>query len=130
MPDRGERSRRRFLRLVGAGTAVGVAGCGGQQQNGTPAGGPGEGTPDLSGPVPEEYRTATSLGGRERDPDALDAKAEVSYQSQPNQGNQCSGCIFYIPDMDGDGLGACSEVDGLIEPEGWCVDFAPTGDGG
>lgn len=83
------------------------------------------GTPALSGPVPDVYRTATSLGGTERNPDSLQPKNAVQYQSQPKNGQQCSGCMFYIPDKNGDGLGACSIVQGYIEPKGWCVSYSP-----
>jgi len=49
----------------------------------------------------------------------------VNYQDSPNEGNQCSGCTFYIPNKNGDGLGACAIVAGAIDPEGWCVSYAP-----
>lgn len=83
------------------------------------------GTPALSGPVPAVYRTATSLGGSERNPDSLAPKSAVQYQSHPKNGQQCSGCVFYIPDKNGDGLGACSIVEGYIQPEGWCISYNP-----
>ena len=80
---------------------------------------------DLSGPVPNAYRTATSLGGSKRNPDSLQSKSAVQYQSQPNDDQQCSACMFYIPDKNNDGLGACSIVEGFIQPEGWCISFSP-----
>jgi hypothetical protein len=108
-------SRRRFLVLAGTACAGAIAGCSG--------GGDGNGS-DL-GPVPSEYETATSIGGTQRDPESLSTKNAVDYQSSPNAGNQCSGCTFYIEDIDGDGVGACAIVEGEIEPEGWCASFAP-----
>jgi len=80
---------------------------------------------DLSGPVPTAYRTASSQGGTERNPDSLQSKEDVEYQSQPKDSQQCSGCLFYIPDENGDALGACSVVEGYIEPEAWCVSYSP-----
>lgn len=106
--------RREVLRAAGIASLVGLAGCttGGGGQSGE--------TNDLSGPVPEEYRTATSIGGLERDPEQLYSKSGVSYQSEPKNGHQCANCVYYIPDKNGDGLGACTKVKGDIEPDGWC----------
>ncbi|PSP82356.1 hypothetical protein BRC83_09530 [Halobacteriales archaeon QS_1_68_17] len=133
-----EIERRRLLALVGIGATTGLAGCGGGGGEG------GEDTPQettepaaTSPPtettaagttaggeeVPEEYRTATAISGSQRDPDALSSKDAVNYQSEPNEGNQCSGCQFYIPDKNGDGLGACSIVAGTIDPNGWCTSY-------
>lgn len=83
------------------------------------------GTPALSGPVPEVYRTATSQGGTKRSSDALQPKNAVQYQTQPKNSQQCSGCMFYIPDKNGDGLGACSVVEGYIQPAAWCASYSP-----
>jgi hypothetical protein len=90
---------------------------------------PATGTPALSGPVPAVYRAATNQGGAERNPDSLQSKNAVQYQSQPKSGQRCSGCLFYIPDKNGDGLGACSVVEGYIQPEGWCVSYSPSQNG-
>lgn len=149
MSDREEKTRRYVLRLTGATTIAGLAGCagggqrsdgqqGGQrgggrrdggQQGGQQGGGGGQqGTRRQSGrglgPVPDEYETATAQGGMQRDPEKLQTKQALNYQSTPNDGEQCSDCRFYIPDKNGDGLGACTLVEGKIEPEGWCVSFA------
>lgn len=144
MTDDDGETRRRFLLLATAGAAGGLAGCGGGGDGGDGGGGNGDGetgspsptetagngggtgTPE---PVPSEYETATSLGGTRRNPNALSSKAAVEYQSTPNNGNQCSGCQFYIPDMNGDGLGACAIVAGPIDPEGWCVSYSATESG-
>ncbi|WP_080503486.1 high-potential iron-sulfur protein [Halococcus thailandensis] len=83
------------------------------------------GTPALSGPVPDVYRTATSQGGTKRSSDALQPKNAVQYQTQPKDSQQCSGCIFYIPDKNGDGVGACSVVEGYIQPTAWCASYSP-----
>jgi hypothetical protein len=83
------------------------------------------GAPDLSGPVPSVYRTATSQGGTDRNPDSLQSKDAVEYQSRPKDNEQCSGCLFYIADKNGDGLGTCSVVEGYIEPKAWCVSYSP-----
>ena len=82
-------------------------------------------TTNLGGPVPNAYRTATSLGGTERNPDSLQSKRAVQYQPTPKDGQRCADCMFYIPDKDGDELGACGIVEGLIQPAAWCVSFSP-----
>jgi len=80
------------------------------------------------GPVPEEYRTALSLGREERDPDDLTAKADVGFSeydeadeySLHEPGMCCVNCADYIPDKNGDTFGACAEVEGYIAVEDWC----------
>jgi hypothetical protein len=73
--------------------------------------------------VPDSYATATAIGGSERDPDSLSSQEVVQYQPEPNEGEQCSNCQYYIPDKNSDGVGACSIVEGTIDPEAWCVSF-------
>jgi hypothetical protein len=53
------------------------------------------------------------------------AKAEVSYQDHPNQGQQCSGCQFYQPPTDSGNAGSCSKVKGKIAPDAWCSLYSP-----
>lgn len=123
-----EGSRRQFLRAAGAAAAVGVAGCsggggGGSGGSGGGSGGSGGGNGNGLGPVPDEYATATSQGGVDRNPDSLTKKSTVSYQSQPKDGSKCADCRFYIPDKNGDDLGACAIVEGKIEPSGYCTSF-------
>lgn len=134
MSERKEKTRRYFLRLTGATTIAGLAGCSGGGDGGGGGGGGGgqgggsgggQGDQDL-GPVPDEYKTATAQGGMTRDEANLQTKEALSYQSTPKNGQQCSDCRYYITDKNGDGLGACTLVEGKIEPEGWCVSFAPT----
>lgn len=111
MFDPDDETRRQFLRLTGVATVASVAGCSG--------GGGGD-----TGGVPEEYATATSQGGQERDPENLQTKESLNYQSSPKNDQRCSGCQFYIPDKNGDGLGACTLVEETIDPEGWCVSYS------
>jgi len=81
------------------------------------------------GPVPEEYRTALSLGDEERDPDDLTAKADVGFSeydeadeySAHEPGMCCANCADYIPDKNGDTFGACAEVEGYIDGADWCT---------
>jgi hypothetical protein len=108
-------SRRSILRQVGSLSLVGVAGCIG-------AAGPKE----LEGPVPAAYRTATSQGGTKRDPGTLTSKGGANYSSAVGERKQtCATCRYYIPDRNGDGLGACSVVEGYTEPDAWCAIYAP-----
>lgn len=81
-------------------------------------------TEDL-GPVPEEYETAEDVSGNQRNPDSLMEYDDVNYQSEPVGNQRCDGCRYWIPDMNDDGLGACSLVAGEIEPNGWCSSYAP-----
>jgi len=129
--DTSQYDRRTLLRLLGSGSALALAGCGGDGGDG------GDGADDTGTPtetpsdtVPEQYRTATALGGQQRDPNGLSTKDAVSYQSQPKDGQQCSGCRFYIEDQNGDGQGACAIVEGNIDPSAYCVSYAPVQDGG
>jgi hypothetical protein len=121
-----DRSRRRFLQIAGTTTAVAVAGCSG----GDGADGDGDGGPTATGTpagdeVPSAYETATSLGGTARDPDSLSTKAAVDYRNEPSDGDRCSGCTFYVEDRNGDGLGACAIVEGNVDPDAYCVSYAP-----
>jgi hypothetical protein len=52
------------------------------------------GTPDLSGPVPDTYRTATDQGGTERNPNSLQTKSAVQYQSQPQNNQRSAWQLF------------------------------------
>lgn len=114
MSERYDLSRRAVLHLLGAGALTGLAGCASNSQN-----------DKLSGPVPNAYRTATSLGGMKRDPDSLRSKDGANYQSNGPEQSKCANCRYYIPDKNGDGLGACSMVEGYIEPKAWCSLYAP-----
>lgn len=118
MNSRTEADRRRLLALVGTGFASGLAGCSGGDGGDTATA-----TASDDG-VPSEYETATSLGGTERNPDGLSSQDAVNYQNEPQDGQQCSGCRFYIEDMHDDGLGTCAIVSGTIDPEGYCVSYA------
>jgi hypothetical protein len=124
--------RRRLLALVGSGLVTGLAGCsggggdggggdGGDGGGGDGGGGGGDGGDDT---VPAEYETATALGGTQRNPDGVSSKEAVNYQDQPQDGQQCSNCRYYIEDKNGDGMGACTLVAGNIAPEAYCVSYA------
>jgi hypothetical protein len=99
--------------VLGGISLVGLAGCASD----------GSGYEDLQGPIPDEYRTATAQGGTERSQNNLQSKAGVNYHEA--QGTTvCENCIHYIPDMNDDDLGACSLVEGYIEPNAWCTIYA------
>lgn len=137
-------SRRNYL-VAAAGLAA-LSGCAGDTDegdgNGDPDEEPGEGDdgdeelPEgvsaeefESGPVPEVYLSATSLGGESRDPDGLSAKADVAFteyeaarETDAHQpGTCCANCADYVPDENGDGFGACAEVEGYVGGDDWCV---------
>ena len=53
---------------------------------------------------------------------AQDQKIEqnlVQYQEMPKDGAKCSGCVNWVPPN------ACKIVNGTINPNGWCVAYAP-----
>lgn len=128
-------SRRRFLAAAGTGVVALIAGCSGGDGGGGTASPTPTPTPTSTptptegddggdgGEVPESEATATALGGQKRNPDQLSSQEAVSYQDQPKDGQQCSGCTYYITDKNGDGKGACAIVEGVIDPEGWCVSY-------
>ena len=51
--------------------------------------------------------------------DPLQSQESVSYQTMPNDGQQCSGCKNFISG------GTCKIVAGAISPRGYCVAFEP-----
>ncbi|QSG06614.1 high-potential iron-sulfur protein [Halapricum desulfuricans] len=99
-------TRRRFVAGVTTATAIALAGCSGGGDDGG---------------VPEAYRTATSIGGDQRDPDSLSGKDAASYRDSPSEDRQCSNCRFYVEDRNDDGVGACTRVAGEIEPDAYCA---------
>ena len=46
-------------------------------------------------------------------------QAQVQYQNMPKDGAKCSLCVNWVAPN------ACKIVAGTINPEGWCVAFAP-----
>ena len=128
-----EKTRRRFLQLAGSAAIVGIAGCTGGD------GGAGEEEEELpegvseeefeKGPVPEQYRTASSQADEERNPDSLVTKESVKFQEAADaveaglaeEGQSCENCAEFIPDKNGDGFGACAKVEGYIGAEDWCA---------
>lgn len=128
MEDESDRSRRRFLRITGGGSIIGLAGClasGEEWEN--PTDRPDDWCyEDLEGPVPDVERNATSIDGLVRnDPDELQTKEDVAYKCGPEEGMQCGNCTFYISDKNGDAIGACTEVEGHVRSADWCGVWQP-----
>ncbi|MEF8788803.1 MAG: high-potential iron-sulfur protein [Haloarculaceae archaeon] len=79
--------------------------------------------------VPEPYRTASSQGGEERDPDDLLTQADANVMESVEAiadgvampGQSCGNCAEFIPDRNGDTWGACARVEGYIAVEDWCA---------
>lgn len=55
-------------------------------------------------------------------------KAAMKYQDHPHEGEQCSGCMHYVPPKQGEKMGECTLVAGDISPRGWCMAYAPIKD--
>jgi len=47
------------------------------------------------------------------------AQAVVQYQKEPKNGQMCSTCVNFEPPT------ACKIVTGTIDPNGWCLVYAP-----
>ncbi len=136
-------SRRNYL-VATVGVAA-LSGCTGDSGDGDgggdggttePGDGDGEELPDgvseeefESGPVPDVYMTAMSLGREQRDPDGLAAKTDVGFveydealeNDAHEAGTCCANCADYIADKNGDEFGACAEVEGYIDGADWCT---------
>lgn len=127
-PADGDRLRRRTVLGLSALTlTAALAGCrGGGSADGTGTPSCRERAPeDLSGPVPEEYRTAKAqVNEYTRNPDELLSKEQAGYQREPKFENACRDCGKFVPDENGDCLGACVRVEGYVEPWGWCEQFS------
>ncbi|HEX5476940.1 MAG TPA: high-potential iron-sulfur protein [Burkholderiales bacterium] len=52
------------------------------------------------------------------------AKTAMKYQDHPNNGQQCSSCLQFIPGAKPGAPGTCKVVDGDISPKGWCIAYA------
>ena len=126
--ERKEILRRTFLVGMSGFVVTGCVGGNGNGDGGNGENGDGDDEPPRTeglGPVPEEYETAEDVSGQQRDPDSLLEYDDVNYQSQPVGDQRCDGCRYWIPDKNGDELGACSLVAGEIEANGWCSRYAP-----
>jgi hypothetical protein len=62
---------------------------------------------------------ATSVGTVAMAQDDKLAQTVVQYQTMPKDGAKCSACVNFVAPN------ACKIVAGSINPEGWCVAFAP-----
>lgn len=62
---------------------------------------------------------AASLAGQARAQSAKAAPSSVAYQTKPSNGQQCSGCAYFIAPA------ACQLVSGTISPSGWCQLYSP-----
>jgi hypothetical protein len=64
---------------------------------------------------------ATALADEMKIAQAAEKVAQnlVQYQQTPKDGNKCSLCVNWVAPN------SCKVVAGVINPEGWCVAFAP-----
>jgi methylmalonyl-CoA mutase N-terminal domain/subunit len=47
------------------------------------------------------------------------SQAQVQYQQSPKDGQHCSICVNFVAPS------SCSIVSGKINPDGWCIAYAP-----
>jgi hypothetical protein len=47
------------------------------------------------------------------------AQAQVQYQKTPKDGNKCNMCVNW------EAPNSCKIVAGTIDPNGWCIAYAP-----
>ena len=59
-----------------------------------------------------------ATAGRARAQEKL-AQEIAQYQSMPKDGAKCSACVNWVEPA------ACKIVEGKIDPNGWCVAYAP-----
>jgi High potential iron-sulfur protein len=49
----------------------------------------------------------------------------AQYQDKPKDGHHCELCKYFIPGKSATADGTCRLVAGSIDPDGWCMLFAP-----
>ncbi len=62
-----------------------------------------------------------TTAARADDDDSKVDQATVQYQQTPKDGAKCSLCVNWVAPN------ACKVVKGTINPNGWCVAYAPKG---
>jgi hypothetical protein len=62
-----------------------------------------------------------ATAARADDNDSKVDQSVVQYQTTPKDGAMCSGCVNFVAPN------ACKVVKGVINPNGWCVAYAPKG---
>jgi hypothetical protein len=63
--------------------------------------------------------SVVALAPRASAQSAQAAPASVAYQTKPNNGAQCSGCVQFVAPN------ACKIVSGVIAADGWCELYSP-----
>ena len=53
------------------------------------------------------------------------SKASFMYQDHPHDGRRCGDCKYFTAGGDARSAGTCALIEGPIEPNGWCMAFAP-----
>lgn len=54
------------------------------------------------------------------------SKASMQYQYTPKSPNaHCSKCVHFQPGKTATDKGTCEVVEGVIDPNGWCLAFTP-----
>lgn len=106
-------NRRTYLKVAGTAAVAAIAGCQGTDST---ANANHEAPHPNDGQVPDSEVNAQSLGGQTRPDQPEYNKEAVSFSHTPTDGKYCGSCQLYVPDQNGDGFGACTEVKGKIHP--------------
>jgi hypothetical protein len=51
------------------------------------------------------------------------SKSAMKYQDKPNNGQECDGCVQFVPGASSKAKGTCKVVDGDVSPKGWCIAY-------
>ena len=122
-------SCRRLVRRSGYVSLLALAGClqrTSDERSLTPTRADDWCLEELDSDVRDAYRTAESIDGIQREPDALLPKADAAYQCYPQGSEQCSNCRFFVPYRTPEDLGGCTEVEGEVRTMDWCARYEPT----
>lgn len=137
--ETGTSRRRQFLQAASGASVAALAGClglggsGGDGGNGDHSEAEDEAETEQASnwcveendiEVAEEYRTAESTAGIQRNPDDLTAREDAAYQCHPQGYQLCANCRFFIPSKhagDEGMAGACAIVEGRVRSQDWCA---------
>ncbi len=125
--------RRRALQIVGfgaAGSLLAIAGCSKPPPAPTPPPAPAP-TPAAPPPAPAAAAAATGAqptiqcaeGGI--DDASKQMRRALQYKAKSDSDKNCVGCVQYVAAPKDGECGGCKLFTGPVNPEGYCLSFAP-----